>query len=230
MEGISMQKGFGIPIAIVFAGLLIAGAMFWSNGSPINSGQTDSRQASTVDPKSSLELLAESDHVRGDANARVTIVEYSDFNCSFCARLHPTLSRIVDEYNGQVNWVYRHFANYPQGRVAAVGSECAARLGGNSVFWDFTDRMFDNQRRLGDSFSIETAAALGVDEAEFRSCLTNSGEIESKIVAQRNEAISLGGRGTPFSVIITANGKLLPFSGALPYEHVKGLVDQALAN
>ncbi|MEX0910424.1 MAG: thioredoxin domain-containing protein, partial [Candidatus Paceibacterota bacterium] len=168
-------------------------------------------------------------HIRCSSNATITIVEYSDFNCSFCARIHPTLARIVEE-NEDVQWVYRHFANYAQGRVAAIGSECAARIGGNDVFWEFSDRMFDNQRRLGDAFSIETAVSLGINEQEFRTCLDNSREIEAKLVADRDEAVALGGRGTPFVVVISPTGNLIPFSGALPYEQITAVIEQARNN
>lgn len=228
----SLQAGYGVPIAIVTAGLLIAGAVFWSGGnaSEANRQQVNKGQAPTSEPSGEFRLPNESDHVRGSGDAKVTIIEYSDFNCLFCARIHPTLSRIVEEYDGEVNWVYRHFANYAQGKVAAIGAECAAQLGGNDIFWEFADKMFDNQRKLGDNLSIETVISLGIDEGEFRACLGNSREIEAKMTEHRNEAIFLGGRGTPFVVIVSASEKLIPFSGALPYEQIKSLVEQARNN
>ena len=224
------QKGYGVPVAIIVAGLLIAGAVFFtgnSNGSVANDNNTSRTGAQ---PSGEFRMPSEDDHIRGATDAKVTVIEYSDFNCSFCARLHPTLTRIVEEYDGEVNWVYRHFANYAQGRVAAVGSECVAALGGNDAFWDFIDTMFNNQRRLGDAFSIETAVSLGVDQSEFEACLNNSKEIEAKIVANRNEAIALGGRGTPFVVVVTPKGQLMPFSGALPYEQISAVIEQARSN
>ncbi|MEX0877890.1 MAG: DsbA family protein, partial [Candidatus Spechtbacterales bacterium] len=105
-----------------------------------------------------------------------------------------------------------------------------AKIGGNDVFWEFSDRMFDNQRRLGDAFSIETAVSLGINEQEFRTCLDNSREIEAKLAADRDEAIALGGRGTPFAVVITPTENLIPFSGALSYEQIMSVVERARSN
>ncbi|MEX0690079.1 MAG: thioredoxin domain-containing protein, partial [Candidatus Paceibacterota bacterium] len=223
---INMQKGYTMPVVIIIAGILIAGSVIWSVGSDNNPNSNHVRSQSD----SEFRMPSESDHLRGDINAEITIIEYSDFNCVFCARLHPTLSRVVEEYDGEVNWAYRHFANYPQGKVAATGSECVARIGGNDIFWEFADKMFDNQKHLGDQFSIETAVSLGIDETEFKTCLDNSEEIEKEIATDRNEAISLGSRGTPYVVVVTPNGNLIPFNGALPYEQVVRVIEQARNN
>ncbi|MEX0878097.1 MAG: thioredoxin domain-containing protein, partial [Candidatus Spechtbacterales bacterium] len=145
---INTQSGYVVPVAIIVAGVLIAGAVFFThnNKNVATSNNTDRNNGADHNtgeqPSGEFRMPNESDHVRGNSNAKITIVEYSDFNCSFCARLHPTLSRIVEE-NEDVQWVYRHFANYAQGRVAAIGSECVAKIGGNDVFWEFSDRMFD---------------------------------------------------------------------------------------
>ncbi|MEX1027082.1 MAG: thioredoxin domain-containing protein [Candidatus Paceibacterota bacterium] len=223
------QNRYGVLVAIVIAGLVIAGAVaLTGNGRGTAINESNSGHTNT-ESQGEFRMPSDEDHMRGNSNATITIVEYSDFNCSFCARIHPTLSRIVEE-NEDVQWVYRHFANYAQGRVAAIGSECAAQIGGNDVFWEFSDRMFDNQRRLGDAFSIETAVSLGMNEEAFRTCLDDSKEIEAKIVADRNEAIALGGRGTPFAVVLTPTGNVIPFSGALPYEQIMSVVERARNN
>jgi len=212
------QNGYSVAVAVIVVGVLLAVAvLFIGNRGSENLRDSRSSRASARTPLE-FRLPNETDHVRGDENATISIVEYSDFNCAFCARLHPTLSRIVEEYDGEVKWVYRHFANYAKGEVAAIGSECATKLGGNHAFWGFSDRMFDNQRRLGDKFSIETAVALGIDQTEFVACLDNSREVEKRIATDYNESISLGGRGTPYVVVVTPKSQLMPFSGALPYE------------
>ncbi len=78
------------------------------------------------------------DHIRGNPDAPVTLVEYSDFECPFCKRFHPTVKRIVDEYGGRVRWVYRHFPldeiHPVKARREAAAAECAAELGGNDAF------------------------------------------------------------------------------------------------
>lgn len=99
--------------------------------------------------KSSQEIkinpITSADHIFGNPNAGVKIVEFSDLQCPFCARFHPTLKQIIQEYDGQVAWVYRHFplaSIHPSARPAAIGSECAAELGGNNAFWKFVDAVF----------------------------------------------------------------------------------------
>lgn len=93
-------------------------------------------QATDVDP-----VDLESDHVRGSRNARLALIEYSDFQCPFCHRVHETYERIMSEYDGKVLWVYRHFplGFHPNAVPLATASECANELGGVDAFWEFTD-------------------------------------------------------------------------------------------
>ena len=95
------------------------------------------------------DMIVEDDHRRGAENPTITIFEYSDFECPFCARVHPTLSQIVDEYPN-VAWVYRHYplSFHPQAMPAAIASECVAIKEGNDAFWEFTDIVFENQDQL----------------------------------------------------------------------------------
>lgn len=82
------------------------------------------------------------DHIKGSMDAPVMIVEYSDFDCPFCARFHGVMNTIVKKYDGEVAWVYRHFPLeqlHPNAKAVSVASECVAKLGGNEAFWVFTD-------------------------------------------------------------------------------------------
>lgn len=86
------------------------------------------------------------DHVRGAKNPKVYLVEYSDFQCPFCLRFHPSLKQALDEYKDKVALVYRHFpleSIHPSARPLAEGSECAAELGGENAFWEFHDKVFE---------------------------------------------------------------------------------------
>ncbi|PIR69325.1 MAG: hypothetical protein COU47_03055, partial [Candidatus Niyogibacteria bacterium CG10_big_fil_rev_8_21_14_0_10_46_36] len=113
----NVQNGYGVPLAIIAAGLLIAGAVFFTGNNNGTVASDNNANNTGAQPSGEFRMPSEDDHIRGATDAKVTVIEYSDFNCSFCARLHPTLTRIVEEYDGEVNWVYRHFANYAQGRV-----------------------------------------------------------------------------------------------------------------
>lgn len=133
----------GIPVAIVIAGALIAGAVYFSN-----SGGT----AAPSNPDGSQVLkkvraVQDNDHIRGDKDAKVVIVEYSDTECPFCKQFHGTLQQIVSEYApSDVAWVYRHFPLaqlHPKAPKEAEALECAAEQGGNDTFWKYTDLVYE---------------------------------------------------------------------------------------
>ncbi len=232
------QNPYIIPGSIVLAGLFIGAALIFSSGGASSNiasvgsssdggfGNNNSPTAENMRP------VRGSDHIFGNVDAPVTIVEYSDFECPFCLRLHPTLSRIVEESNGQVRWVYRHFpltSIHSRALSAGVASECAAELGGNDAFWEFANKLFLNQSSLGENLYVETAKELGIEEAAFSECL-DSDRHNERVQTDAQNAIASGGRGTPFAIVISEKGKLLPFSGALPFEQINQIVNQALNN
>ncbi len=175
------------------------------------------------------------DHIYGNPGAPVTLIEYSDFECPFCKRFHATVKRLVDESDGKVNWVYRHFPldqlHPVKARREAVASECANELGGNEAFWKFADRFFEltpsNNRTDLDAVLPQIAREIGLEESQFTACL-DSGKYDKHIEEDLQSATASGGRGTPWSIVVSKNGKRYPLSGAQPYEAVKRLVDLAL--
>ncbi len=232
-----MLKKYATSIAIVVAGALLAGGLYFGGATaknlPTNTNGGHNRGTTVAEPQPSdaFRLPNDTDHVRGNPDAKVTIVEFSDFECPFCSRFHPTLKRITDE-NRDVKWVYRHFplsSIHSRALGAAVAAECVAKLGGNDAFWAFADAAFANQNQLSASFYEELATTAGVGVPAFKACLSDK-SIAALVTEDGDEAVQAGGRGTPFAVVITASGRLVPFSGALPYEQVQGLVDQALTN
>jgi protein-disulfide isomerase len=98
----------------------------------------DAGTVSPIDPKT--------DHIRGNPNASVAVIEYSDYQCPFCKAVHPTYQKIMDTYGDDVMWVYRHYPLpfHPHAQKAAEGGECAAELGGNDAFWKYTDQLFES--------------------------------------------------------------------------------------
>jgi len=174
------------------------------------------------------------DHIRGNPDAPVTLIEYSDFECPFCKRFHTTLEKLVDESDDQVRWVYRHFPldqiHPVKARKEAVASECAAELGGNDAFWKFADRFFEltpsNNKTDIDVVLPRIAREIGLDEARFASCLA-SGRHDQRVEEDVQNALATGGRGTPWTIIVSKNGKTYPLSGAQPYAAVKQLVELA---
>jgi len=174
------------------------------------------------------------DHIRGNSAAPVTLIEYSDFECPFCKSFHPTVKKLVDESGGRVRWVYRHFPLdeiHSKARKEAAASECAAELGGNDAFWKFADRFYEltpsNNRTDIDAVLPRIAREIGIERTRFASCLA-SGRHDRRVAEDLQDATASGGRGTPWSIIVSKSGKTYPLSGAQPYASVKQLIELAL--
>ena len=231
-----------IPLAILITGGLIAGAVFFGGrgGNPSNvASNTGSAQVAPQPTGStnSVNPITSEDHIRGNPDAPVKIVEYSDFECPFCKRFHGTLNQVMDEYgkDGQVAWVYRHFPldqlHPVKARLEAVTSECVAEIGGNDAFWQFTDKFFEatpsNNRTNVDTVLPKIIAELGLSQSAIDACVT-SGKYDQHIQDDIDNAITSGGRGTPWSIVISPSGETFPLSGAQPYQSVRQLIEIAL--
>jgi len=236
----SKLSNLGTPIAIVIAGAFIAGALFFSNQTPRVSGANAPQPQQAAQATGDLEKVkpvTAKDHILGDRNAPVKIVEYSDTECPFCKLFHSTMNQIMDEYGkaGKVAWVYRHFPldqlHPVKARKEAVATECANELGGNDAFWKYINRFFEltpsNNQTDIDTVLPQIAREIGLDEARFASCL-ESGTYDKHIEEDYQNAVATGGRGTPWSIVIAPNGKKYPLSGAQPIENVKALIETAL--
>lgn len=176
----------------------------------------------TTTTKKAVPEVSSTDHLRGSADAKVVLIEYADFECPYCVRHHPNMEKLMEEYDGQIAWVYRHFplSFHADAQPAAVASECASEQG---KFWEFADAMFAEDVNLGESFYLETATSLGLDVAAFTTCLS-SGKYDDFIDAQQAGGSAAGVTGTPATFI---NGTLV--SGAVPYATLSSMVEAALA-
>lgn len=231
------KNNFAVPVAIVVAGALIAGAVYFSaRGNSVATAPQPQVPAENTGGLEQLAPITSSDHIRGNPNAPVKIVEYSDMECPFCKRFHSTMQRVMDEYgkDEKVAWVYRHFpldSIHSKARTEAVASECANELGGNDAFWKFTDRFFvltpSNDQTSIAVVLPQIAREISLDETKFNSCLTSK-KYDTHIQNDIDNAVATGGRGTPWSIVITASGKKYPLSGAQPYEAVRQLIELAL--
>lgn len=189
---------------------------------PVNTNQQP--QPSAGDLAKNVKPVTSADHLLGSKNAKVTMIEFSDFQCPFCSRAHATLQKLVADYNGQVAWVYRHFpldSLHPFARKAAEASECASE---QNKFWEYADVLYANQQSFSESYFGQAAGDLGLNTEKFNSCLT-SGKYAGKVNDNFQEGVNAGITGTPGIYI---NGQLI--KGALPYENFKQIIDQALAS
>ena len=185
----------------------------------------------TVDPfKAAMEKINLKDQpVRGNPDATVTIVEYSDFQCPFCSRAYTTLeSQVLKEYGDRVRLVYKNFplSNiHPWAESAALATACA-RKQSPAGFWKLYDFFFQNQQALTPENLKEKASGVikdaGLDVGAFETCFDSKAALDL-VKADEVEANALGVRSTPTFFI---NGRKL--DGALPYENFKTAIDQAL--
>jgi protein-disulfide isomerase len=158
---------------------------------------------------------------RGPANAPVEVIEFSDFQCPYCLRAHPTVNQVLSTYGDRIRLVYRHYPlpNHPNARPAAEASQCAAEQG---KFWQYYDRLFADQTKLSTEALKQSAAELGMDAGRFNACV-DSHKYKDQVEADIKDGNDAGVSGTPAFFI---NGRML--TGAQPFEAFKRIIDEEL--
>lgn len=170
-----------------------------------------------------IEVASEGFPQKGPADAPVTIVEFSDFECPFCSRVLPTLQQVEENYGDSVRMVFRQFplnSIHPRAQKAAEASLCADDQG---KFWEMHDAMFEEQKSLAVDQLKEKAARIGLDAEAFAGCL-DSDKFASQVAADLQAGAAAGVTGTPAMFI---NGRFL--NGAVPYDQLAKIVDEELA-
>lgn len=158
---------------------------------------------------------------KGPADAPVTIVEFSDFQCPYCAKARQTVDQVMASYAGKVRLVFRQFP-LPFHDKAPKAAEAALCANEQGKFWEMHDRLFEGQDKLGADDLKATAKALGLDAAKFDSCL-GSDKFAAQVQADTKAGKEAGVTGTPAFFI---NGRML--SGAQPYEKFREVVEEEL--
>ena len=175
--------------------------------------------------KSSNEVSVGSGPSLGSASAPITIIEFSDFQCSFCKKFWAeTLPKLKEAYinTGKARFGYRHFAILGKhSEQAALASECAAEQG---KFWEYHDQLFKNQGGLAftEAKLKQYARDIGLNADAFGTCL-GTGKYREKVERETAAAANLGGRGTPFFIV---NQRLLV--GAQPFGVFQKMIDEEL--
>ncbi|MFZ2253031.1 MAG: thioredoxin domain-containing protein [Minisyncoccia bacterium] len=236
----TIQKNtLAMPIAVVIAGVLIAGAVIYSGGKAPTAGTANQPQQQQVAQQTGdleqMTPVTSKDHIRGNPDAPVKIVEYSDTECPFCKRFHSTMKEVMDTYgkDGKVAWVYRHFPLdqlHSKARKEAVALECANEQGGNDKFWSYADRLYEvtpANNGLDPAELPKIAEFVGLDTGKFNTCLAST-KYDKHIEDEVQNAQATGGNGTPWSIVVAKNGKKYPLSGAQPYASIKQLIETAL--
>lgn len=234
-----MNKVF-IPVSIIVAGLIIAGAVVLTN----NADNANPDVVQNEREKLELAPITNEDHIKGDPNAKVLLVEFSDFQCPYCAMFQGTLNRIAEEYveSGEVAIVYRHFPipSHQTARPLAEASECVADLGGEDKFWNFTDevyaRVVTNIEAGEQDYSVSVdemrdwVLGLGIDAGEYDKCLAE-GWFKDRVEKDYQDGLNIArvdtNFGTPYNIIMTGDIQI-PVIGNQPFAAVKNVIDAAL--
>ena len=229
----------GFSIVSLFINIVFGYLLFGSSASASQKGtvSADNNQVAVNNPQPRQQApsapvqpsgpvqefkITKNDNVRGNFNAPITLVEYSDFECPYCGKIYPTFKQLLNDYPNQVRLVYKYFplSFHPNAQKAAEAAECASEQG---KFWEYHDTLFDNQQN---GFSItnfkQWAKDLNLNTSKFNDCL-DTGKYASKVQADEADGQNRGVNGTPATFV---NGQLI--SGAVPYESFKSVIDQLL--
>ncbi len=238
------QSSLAVPVAIVIAGALIATALYFVSNKPTGNGAiTLPQPGSAAQERVDIAGVQPDDHLRGEADAPLVIVEFSDTECPFCNRFHDTMKEVIEAFPNDVAWVYRNFpltSLHQKAVPEAIAIECAAELGGNDTFWSYTDLLYSTtpgNDGLDPAKLIEFAATVGLDAEAFAACREDE-EIVERVQEDFDEAVASGGTGTPYNVLLY-KGQQIPVEGGLPFEDyqsngqtnpgMKSIVEQVLA-
>ncbi len=240
MEPTSTQKNsLAIPVAILVGFAMIALAVFFTGGkaeapSTLNidqNAENNEEIISTGQPRP----VDETDYIRGNPNAPILMVEYSDYDCPFCKQFHDTMKQVIEEFgvDGQIAWVYRQFPLtqlHPNSQKISEAAMCVGEIGGNDAFWKFTDLVFE-QREVNVPTNItkleDYAVKSGVTSEAYKTCM-DSGKMKAVVEASVKDGFDIGARGTPYTLLIAGNQQAV-INGAQSYITVRGIVENLIS-
>lgn len=173
-----------------------------------------------------IKPIGDADHWTGPEDADVTMIVYTDIECPFCSRFHPSMAQVQEELGDSVRVAVRHFplSFHQNARGAANAAECA---GEQDMFFEYLDELFSNQASLGTSFYKKAASDLGLNTSKFNDCL-DSQKYDSKVTADFQSGIAAGVKGTPGSLLIPKGGEAELVPGAIPYDQLKAMIQSML--
>lgn len=208
------QTPLTVPVAIIVAGIIIAGGIIASRYVSPTNVPAAGTQAQTTNI--TLPPVTAADHIIGQTDANIVLVEYSDTECPFCKVFHGTMHTLISEYGpkNQLAWVYRHLPLYkPNANGQSLHSkagkeseatECAFDQGGNDAFWKYIDLLYQttpSNNGLDPAQLSVIANKVGLDPKAFGGCML-SNKFQAKVDAQYDEAFAAGAQGTPYNILI----------------------------
>ena len=229
-RGMHMRRRVVVGIAVV----MVVGVMLYVEHPIVRSIKYIFSSIGIVDSQHTIIGMRDvrsTDHVRGDSNADVVLIEYSDLSCIMCAAMQENFKKIVQEED--IMLVSRHLYPHKRGSAfeAAVAAECVAKHASEESFFSFTQYVYENQRDIGDTKALESKAVeLGTDAQRFQECIATDIKVRNRIEEDSDEGWRLGSRGTPYIVVVYKD-KPIGISYANEYskflERIKVLVAKA---
>ena len=239
---------------IIIAAVLVAifGAGFWlmrpstssqtdtpaAAGASPRAGETNARPAGPVGPTGPATpqpaptvVIEPSTHVRGPANAPVTIEEFSDFQCPTCGRMHPIVKQLLAKYPQQVRLVFRHYPLATIHKYARESARAAEAAGMQGKFWEMADLLYERQGEWSKAeparpLFVKYAQQLGLDLGRFQQDI-DSTAVAMRVVNDERRAVSRNFQGTPTFVV---NGRELKFEESNDLNKLSAAVERALAS
>lgn len=169
-----------------------------------------------------VKVSVDDDPSQGDKNASITLIEFSEFQCSYCKKARPVIEKILSTYKGKIHYVFRDFplGFHGQAKDAASAANCAHEQG---KYWDYNHALWENQGKQSLEKLKEIAKDLALDTTKFDACVASK-KYYKEIDKDQDDGSQAGVSGTPAYFI---NGKFL--SGAQPFEAFKEIIDEELA-
>jgi protein-disulfide isomerase len=228
---------FGIVTTVAicsFVGLVIMLVIFLS-GDTTGTTKTNTNTSAAVTNTNTAPAAQSSidpDSIRYTVGSgKLTFVEYTDLECPYCKTFHPTIDSLKSTYDGKIAFTTKHFPLniHPKAERENGAAECAGNQG---KFFEFIDKIFEvtpSNNKLEDEVLFTTAEDLGLDMDKFRSCVENK-DYATVQTADATEAEAVGATGTPFSILIDEDGKILTrFKGVVSAAQLSSAFDQFLA-
>lgn len=193
---------------------------------------TSATPAPTAPPAVPL-TISKTDHIRGNKDAKITLVEYSDLECPYCKQFHPTMLELMNTYQDKIRWVYRHYplSFHQNAQKEAEASECVAKLGGEDAFWKYIDTMYERTTSNGLGFALDKlgplALEVGVNQQEFQTCL-DTNTYTTRVANDVSDGSNRGINATPTTIIIGPKGETERIVGAQPISQLKTVIDRLL--
>lgn len=246
-----VNANFALIVLLIMAFALgfLSGSLWKENQILKSAGDNTAKnaaadKAAAAAAQKKLESVApfdpKTDHYRGNKDASIVLMEYSDYECPYCNKFHPTMVDLMSKYSDKVVWVYRHYplSFHPNAQPLAEASECVATYGSNDAFWKFSDSVYekmgdgtifgkDASKVVSEDTILSLATAAGADRNKVKACI-DSKEMTQKVKDSQATGNKAGITGTPGTIIISKKGGTELIPGALPIEQVEAMLEKHL--